>query len=170
MDDSDDDTNHPVELARTAALRMLARRELSAAQVRERLIGRGHASGAVDDAIVRLREAGLIDDGRVARAFARTRALVKRHGRERVLRELRTMGIEREIARMAIDDVFGALDERDLLETALERRLRPRMALEDPAVQRRLYAAMVRQGFEAEAVGRAIRARLRRAREPEDED
>jgi regulatory protein len=166
----DDDTGNPVEHARAAAVRMLARRELSAAQVRERLIRRGHAAGAVEDALARLREAGFVDDGRVARAFARTRALVKRHGRERVLRELHAMGIEREIARMAIDDVFASVDERELLETALERRLRPRMALEDPAVQRRLYAALVRQGFGAEAVARAIRARLRHARELKTDD
>lgn len=166
----DDDTGNPVEHARAAAVRMLARRELSAAQVRERLIRRGHAAGAVEDAMARLREAGLVDDARVARAFARTHALVKRHGRARVLRELHAMGIEREIARTAIDDVFGAVDERELLETALERRLRPRMALEDPSVQRRLYAALVRQGFAAEAITQAIRVRVRRARKIEPPD
>jgi hypothetical protein len=35
------------------------------------------------------------------------------------------------------------------------------MVLSDPAVQRRLYAALVRQGFDAHAVGRAIRERVR---------
>ena len=63
--------------------------------------------------------------------------------------------------------MFGALDEGDLLKAALEKRLRARMALSDPAVQRRLYAALVRQGFDAHAVGRAIRERVRRVAEEE---
>jgi regulatory protein len=157
-----------VEAARADAVRMLARRELSAAQVRERLVRRGHPAAAVDDALAGLRESGMLDDARVARAFARTRAVVKHQGRDRVLRELQAIGISRETAREAADDVFGAMDEQDLLETALERRLRPRTILSDPAVQRRLYAALVRQGFGPEAVGRAIRARLRRASETEN--
>ena len=161
----DDDTGTQVEDARTAAIRLLARRELSAAQVRERLLRRGHPEHAADEAIVRLRESGLIDDARVARAFARTRATVKRLGRERIVRELQHMGIDRETARSAVDDVFGAVDEAALLETALDRRLRRGVALDDPAVQRRLHAALVRQGFAPGAVGRAIRARLRRARD-----
>jgi regulatory protein len=161
----DDDTGTQVEDARSAAIRLLARRELSAAQVRERLLRRGHPEHAADEAIVRLQESGLIDDARVARAFARTRATVKRLGRERIVRELHGMGIDRETARSAVDDVFGAVDEAALLETALDRRLRHGVALDDPAVQRRLHAALVRQGFQPGTVGRAIRARLRRARD-----
>jgi hypothetical protein len=43
------------------------------------------------------------------------------------------------------------------------------MVLSDPAVQRRLYAALVRQGFDAHAVGRAIRERVRGAGRAEGE-
>jgi SOS response regulatory protein OraA/RecX len=94
----DDDTGTQVEAARTAAIRLLARRELSAAQVKERLLRRGHPEHAADEAIVRLQDSGLIDDARVARAFARTRTTVKRFGRERIVRELHGMGIDRETA------------------------------------------------------------------------
>jgi regulatory protein len=161
----DDDTGTQVEAARTAAIRLLARRELSAAQVKERLLRRGHPEHAADEAIVRLQDSGLIDDARVARAFARTRTTVKRFGRERIVRELHGMGIDRETARRAVDDLFGAVDEAAWLETALDRRLRHGAALDDPAVQRRVHAALVRQGFAAAAVGHAIRARLRRGRD-----
>ena len=71
----------------------------------------------------------------------------------------------REVARAAVDEVFGALDEGDLLQAALDKRLRARMALSDPAVQRRLYTALVRQGFDAHSVGRAIRQRVQRAKD-----
>ena len=45
-----------------AALRMLARRELSEAQVRQRLARRQHDAAAIDDAISRLKDARSIDN------------------------------------------------------------------------------------------------------------
>jgi hypothetical protein len=82
-----------------------------------------------------------------------------------VLREIQALGVARDVARTAVDEVFSALDEGDLLQTALDKRLRGGMVLSDPAVQRRLYAALVRQGFDAHGVGRAIRERMQRSRE-----
>jgi regulatory protein len=140
---------------------MLGRRELSAAQVRERLARRGWTEAAIEPAIARLSSSGALDDARVARACARTRAGVKGQGRGRVLREIQALGVARDVARTAVDEVFGALDEGHLLKAALDKRLRGRMVLTDPAVQRRLYAALVRQGFDAQAVVRAIREKVR---------
>lgn len=160
----DDDTD-PAEAAWAAGMRMVARRELSVAQVRERLTRRGFPDGAAAQAVDRLIASGALDDARVAAACARTRSGVKRQGRDRVLREIEAMGIAREVARAAVDEVFGAVDENALLEEALTRRLRPRLSLRDPAVQRRLWAALVRQGFNGQAVSRAIRARAKRGDE-----
>jgi regulatory protein len=156
----DPDENTP-EGAYAAALRMLARRELSAAQVRERLARQGWAEAPIQSAIGRLADAGTLDDARVARACARMRIGVKRQGRERVLREILALGIARDVARAAVDDVFGMVDERELLRAALEKRLRGR-APTTPAAQRRLHGALVRQGFEPAAVSRMIRDRVRR--------
>jgi regulatory protein len=160
-----DASENTPERAWAAAVGMLGRRELSVAQVRERLARRGWTDTAIEPAIARLAASGALNDARVAVACARTRAGVKRQGRDRVLREIQALGISREVARAAVDEVFGALDESDLLRAALDKRLRASMPLRDPAVQRRLYAALVRQGFDAQAVGRAIRERVRKARE-----
>jgi regulatory protein len=105
--------------ARAAGFRALARRELSVAQLRDRLKRRGYTAHAIDDAIARLLDAGALDDERVARAAARTSAQVKRHGRARVARELTTLGIPRDVADRALDEVFDAVDEQALLRQAL---------------------------------------------------
>jgi regulatory protein len=160
-----DASENTPDAAWAAAVRMLGRRELSAAQVRERLARRGWTDDAIAPAIARLTASGALDDARVARACARTRAGVKRQGRDRVLREIQALGVTRDVARTAVDEVFGALDEGHLLQAALEKRLRAGMVLSDPAVQRRLYAALVRQGFDAHAVARAIRERVRKGRD-----
>jgi regulatory protein len=141
---------------------MLSRRELSAAQVARRLARQGFEAEAVEAALAKLREARAIDDRRVALAAARTHALVKRQGRDRVARELGALGLADDAVREALDEVFGALDEDALLEQAIDRRLRPRHDVADPAVQRRLFAALLRQGFAGHAIARAIKTRARK--------
>src|SRR3954447_4028535 len=160
-----DASENTPEAAWAAAVRMLGRRELSVAQVRARLARKGWTETAIEPAIARLVTSGTLDDVRVAVACARTRSGVNRQGRDRVLREIQALGVSRDVARAAVDEVFGALDEGDLLQTALDKRLRARLVLSDPAVQRRLYAALVRQGFNARAVNLAIRERVRQPRE-----
>jgi SOS response regulatory protein OraA/RecX len=146
--------------ALAVSLRLLAGRDLSVHQLQQRLEQRGFETPAIEQAVSRLAAAGTLDDARVARAVARTRAGVKRQGRARVVRELGAIGIPRDIAEQTVREVFGELDEDALLEQALDRRLRRSVSLSDPAARRRLQAALVRQGFSPAAAMRAIRARL----------
>jgi regulatory protein len=145
--------------AHAAGLAMLSRRELSSVQVRQRLARRGFESDAIDGAIARLQASGALDDRRVALAAARTRVQVKRQGRGRVQRELSAIGVDHAVARDALAEVFDGLDEQVLLEQALEKRLRRGQDPADPAVARRLFGALVRQGFAPGAVQRALRSR-----------
>jgi regulatory protein len=144
------------QAAWTAGMHLLARRELSVAQMRVRLARSGYSAEAVDAAVSRLLASGALDDARAARANAGTRLRVKRQGRDRVRRELAAIGIDRETAERAVADTFDAADEQALLAEALERRLR-RQSLADPAARRRVIAALVRQGFTLDAVLAAIR-------------
>ncbi|OFW13834.1 MAG: hypothetical protein A3H29_12930 [Acidobacteria bacterium RIFCSPLOWO2_02_FULL_67_21] len=145
-------------------LTMLARRELSEAQVRQRLARRQFETDDIDAAVARLRANGSLDDRRTALAFARTQANVKRHGRLRVLRELQTIGIARGLAQDAVAEVFADVDEDALIARALDRRLkggdRP-----TPAALRRVQQYLLRQGFSADRVNAAIRDRRRESSE-----
>lgn len=153
----------PVRAAYAAGLAMLARRELSEAQIRERLRRKDHDGQAVDAAIERLRETGAANDRRVALAAARTEAHVRSRGRAFVLRRLHSFGIASDIAEAAVNEVFGAIDEPALLEHALSRRLHgPGDRVRDPAHFRRLYQQLLRQGFPPSAVVAALKARSRR--------
>jgi regulatory protein len=137
---------------------MLARRELSATQLRQRLKARHFPDNEIDASINRLRESRALDDGRVARAYARTAAGVKGRGRARVMREIEAMGIDRATAREAVAETFDALDEDALIDRALDRKLRGRR-VKDAAEFRRLYAFLMRQGFEAGKIGKALKER-----------
>jgi len=138
---------------------MLGRRELSEAQVRQRLARKGHEPDAVEAAVERLRAERAIDDARVAEAIAHTETAVRRHGRLRVKRQMEHAGIAPAIARGALDAVFGAIDDEAMLEAALVRRLRGRDGLADEAEVRRMFRYLVSQGFEPERVVTALKRR-----------
>ena len=136
-------------------LAMLARRELSTAQLRQRLERKGFGPDQVAAALGRLQRAGALDDGRTALALARRSADVRMYGRLRALREIEGRGISRDLAQRAVDSVYGDIDEQDLLERVLARRLhRP---LDSRAAQRRLYQQLIRQGFDAAAALSAVK-------------
>jgi regulatory protein len=140
-------------------LKMLARRELAEAQVRQRLRRKGHDNDAIDDAVARLRQERAIDDARVAEAIARTETSVRRRGKLRVLRQIEQAGIGAPTARRVLDEVFGTIDGDALLQASLDRRLRGRDHIEDDAELRRLYRYLVGQGFESERILQVLKAK-----------
>jgi regulatory protein len=140
---------------------MLARRELSEAQVRQRLARRGYEDDEVDSAVARLLEERALDDRRVANAIAHTETRVRGRGRLRVKRQIEAAGISTPLAQEAVDAVFSELDADELLATALEKRLRGRAAIADDREFQRLYRYLITQGFDADRVLAALRSRRR---------
>jgi len=133
-------------------LKMLGRRELSEAQIRQRLARREHDPESIDAAVARLLEERAIDDARVAAAIARTETGIRKRGRLRVRRKIESAGISPATARRAVDEVFGALDDEDLLQSALAKRLRRGASIADQREFNRLYRYLVGQGFEPDRV------------------
>jgi len=140
-------------------LRMLARRELSELQVRQRLARKGHDRPSIDDAVARLREERAIDDARAAEAIARTETAVKRRGKLRVRRRIESAGISSAEARRAVNEAFGDIDADALLEAALAKRLRATASIKDDREFQRLYRYLIGQGFESDQVIRILRRR-----------
>ena len=138
---------------------MLAQRELSEAQVRQRLARKGHEADAIDVAVARLREERAIDDERVAEAIARTQTSIRRRGKLRVRRQIENAGIAAPTARRAIDEVFANVDADALLQASLAKRLRGRETIADDAEFRRLYRYLVGQGFDVDQVMKALTGR-----------
>ena len=144
------------------ALKWLATRELSESQIRQRLRARQVSPDTIEDVAAKLRHAGALDDRRTALACTRTEALIKRHGRHRVMRQLESIGIHRDLARQTVQEVFEDIDERELMERALAGRTGKRgRTIKDPAEYRRLFAFLIRQGFDASAVTALLRSRSR---------
>ena len=101
------------------ALRLLARRELSSSQLRERLVRRELPVVEIETAITQLTHNGAVDDGRVAHAYARRAAEVKFRGKRRTRHEIEALGIDAETARRAVAEVFSETDEETVLALSL---------------------------------------------------
>jgi regulatory protein len=143
--------------AYVAALKMLARRELSEMQVRTRLTRREYTADQIDSAVMRLRQERAIDDARTARAIARTAVSLRGHGKRRVRRQVDAAGIDQAIASAAVDEVFSEIDANALLQAALARRLRGRAAVANEREAARLWRYLIGQGFDADRVAAALR-------------
>ena len=136
--------------------------------MRERLRDRDHTEEDVERAIALLIENRALDDRRVAGAYVRTALEVKGRGRLRIQRELQAMGIDAEVAKEALAEAFGAVDERAMVAKALKKKLRGKTTISTPAEYARLYQFLMRQGFSTAVVTAALRP-YRRGVPPEDD-
>jgi regulatory protein len=149
-------------LAYLDGLKMLARRELSEAQVRQRLARKQHDAGAIDEAIARLRAERAIDDARVAEAIARTETSIRRRGKLRVRMQIERAGIAKATATQVLDAMFDTIDDDALIEASLQKRLRGRDTIGDDREFQRLYRYLAAQGFESERILKLLSARRRK--------
>jgi regulatory protein len=136
------------------ALRWIAARDLTEAQIRDRLTRRGTGQPIVNAVLARLAEDRVVDDRRVAQTVARAARDVKRHGPCRVARDLESRGVAREVVRDVVAETFADADADQLVERALARRLRG--PIDTPNEYRRLSRYLARQGFPPDSIVRAL--------------
>jgi regulatory protein len=139
--------------AREAALRLLAVRPRSAAELARRLRMKGYEPEVAEEVIARLRDLGMIDDAAFAGTLVRDRVRLRPQGARRLANELRAKGVDDEIARTAIRDTMAGeeTDERELARRAAEK-WRPRPGEEPARARRRLHGFLARRGFDAEVI------------------
>lgn len=136
------------EAAYRAAVRALSLRSRARLDLRRRLLRRQHPPAALDRALDRLADQGLLDDARFAREYAAQRA-VRGRGPARILRDLLAQGVERKAAESAITSAFAeeGIDPARSARAAAERRAAQLAALPPSVARRRLLVFLRRRGF-----------------------
>jgi len=142
------------------ALRFLALRARSAAEVRRALLRRGVPSAAVEETLATLTRQGYLDDAAFASAYAQNRGLARRRGPRRVAADLGSLGVSREVSQAAVRGAFGPGEERRLAEAAAARKWRTLARHSRPVALRRLAAHLSRQGFGPEVIASLLRNRF----------
>lgn len=91
---------------REDALRLLARREYSRAELVGRLSAKAHGMDAIAECLDALAEQGLQSDARFAESFLRSR-IMRGQGPMKIRQELSQRGIERELIRTVFAEAQG---------------------------------------------------------------
>ena len=141
----------------TTGLSLLARRELTSTQLRDRLARKGFTPEAVSNTIQRLTEEGALDDRRTAGIYARHAALIKHRGPRRAILDIVALGIAQGVAREVVSQTYAQVDTQLVIQRALDRRLTGRV--QDRAQFQKLYQYLVRQGFDGDLAYRVLKKR-----------
>ena len=135
---------------------------MSVARLRERLETRGFPGDVIDDTAARLTKIGALDDRRAAGAAARTLVSVRLRGRYRAGRELERLGFARDDADAALEAALADVDEGAVIARVVRTKLHGRTSIPDASGYRRLFAALLRQGFPGDLIRAALQPYWRR--------
>jgi regulatory protein len=137
-----------LEAAYRAALRLLATRSRSRADLRRRLVHKQHPPAAADGALSRLEARGLLDDRRFAREYTASHA-ARGRGPSRILQDLLAQGVERRAAEEALRTALAEerIDPARAARSVAEKRARQLGDLPAHVRRRRLLAYLARRGF-----------------------
>lgn len=132
----------------TAALQYLTARPRSTAEVRERLQRKQFPPEAVEAALTRLQERGLIDDTAFSRFWVENRQACRPRGVQALRSELYRKGIDRTIIDATLNDTDLTGDEYEQALTLARATLRKYAGAPNYATfQRRLGGYLQRRGF-----------------------
>ncbi|MCG6658393.1 regulatory protein RecX [Halomonas campisalis] len=146
---------NPEPTPRNDAVRLLARREYSRAELKERLAARGHEPAAIAACLDALAEQGLQSDARFAESFLRSR-VARGQGPLKIRGELARRGVDRDTARAAFAELEqgGELDWFALAADALARRFST--PGDTPRERARRERFLAGRGFDSEQLRHAL--------------
>lgn len=153
------------------AVHLLSRRERTARQVRDSLVGAGIADPAViDDIIATLVGKGYLDDRRYAGELIVFRKAHRPAGPALLRRILGEAGVPRAIVEEELSRAFPPGEERRAAAREAARRLAERGTGDRERDARRMHGFLMRRGFSAETAGGISAAILRGVRIGADDE
>ena len=154
----------PHDVARQIVLRQLAMAPRSRAQLGQKLSQRGCAADVAAAVLDRMTEVGLVDDEAYAQMFVRSQQAGRGLAKGALARELRTKGIEDDLAQRALASIPEA-DERDRARTLVDKKLRAMHGLGIEVQTRRLAGMLARKGYSPSMTYAVIREAIAEAPE-----
>lgn len=151
-----------------AAMNLLARRPRSTREIRDRLNQKGFAPPAVDAAITKLEGWNYLDDAEFARYWVENRESNRPRGRRLLEQELRHKGVDRDLARDAVD--AAAPDEQSAALALARTKVRSYAALDPAVARRRLAGFLGRRGYGFDVIQPVLDRLLGDGADVEDDD
>ena len=149
------------------AAKLLAAKPRSVTELRERLLEKEWTDEAtVDAALAKLKEYGYLDDERFAFGYASYKVRQKPVGRQRLARDLQMKQVDRQTTEQALELVFNETPEAELVDRAIEKRIRLRGRPRTRQETKSLFDHLLRLGFSYDLIMDKVRA----ASAAQDED
>ncbi|NMM22257.1 MAG: regulatory protein RecX [Phycicoccus sp.] len=136
----------PHDVARQIVLRQLAVAPRSRAQLEQKLAQRDCPADVAAAVLDRMSEVGLVDDEAYALMLVRSQQAGRGLARGALARELRTNGIDDELAQQALASI-SEVDERDRARALVDKKLRAMHGLGIEVQTRRLAGMLARKGY-----------------------
>lgn len=142
--------------AKLRAMNLLRSKDYTSAKLREKLKMGGYPDSVIEEALSYVEGYHYIDDDRYASGFIKDH--VERLSRLQINQKLMQRGLSKEVVERAWDDweaEGGVLsEEKQIQELCRKKHYDPESA--DEGEKRRMYGFLIRRGFSADAVRRAI--------------
>lgn len=130
------------------AVKLLAAKPRSILELRERLLEKLWTNEEIVDAVLeKLKEYKYLDDEQYARDLALSKLRQKPQGKRRLKQSLSQKKLDKETVEQAIDTAFEKLPEEDLIEQAIEKRVRLKGRPENRDDLKKFYDHLLRRGF-----------------------
>jgi regulatory protein len=151
------EASEQADRALQSAMRLIETRPRSIAELRQRLRVKRCSDPAIDHAIARLSDLGLLDDAAFSRTWVENRRAFRPRGSLALRAELRRKGVARELIDAALaeeDDAEDGADQEAARALALARSALRRYAASPDrfSFQRRLGAYLQRRGFSLDTI------------------
>lgn len=157
--ESPDDDADPHAVARAVVLRLLTGAPRSRSELEQALRRKGCPDDVAADVLDRMEQVGLVDDVAYAESFVRSRQAGRGLATRALAQELRTKGVDDEVAREVLDDIDPDA-ERARAHELVAKRLRSMHGLDRTVQTRRLAGMLARKGYGSEVAMAVVREQL----------
>lgn len=140
------------------AVKLLAAKPRSVRELRERLLEKMWTDEQIVDSVIeKLKEYKYLDDRQYASDLAVSRLRRKPQGKRRLKQTLSQKKLDSEIVEEALVSAFEKLPEAELIDRAIEKRLRLKSEPETPEDLKKFYDHLLRQGFAYDLIREKMR-------------
>lgn len=140
------------------AFNLLSAKPRSIAEMRQKLLEKDWTNAEIVEAVLeKLKEYNYLNDAQYAENFASFNIRQKPQGKRKLQLKLAQKRVDKETAKEALDKVFEETPESDLIDQALEKRLRLKGIPQDRDETKKLFDYLLRQGFSFDLVREKVR-------------
>ena len=130
------------------AVKLLAAKPRSVGELRGRLLEKNWTNDEIVESVIKkLKEYNYLDDKQFARSLALSKLRQKPQGKRRLRQTLSQKHLDKEVVDEAIVSAFEKMPEEDLINLAIEKRLRLKGKPETREDTKKFYDHLLRQGF-----------------------